>query len=273
MSIDVKSVLDSLMTAIISAPAFTVLVVSFLIVGALESWRPFTAGKNEPDGRMLTNFGLGIINAAIQLVVPVSVLLAVGWAARNDIGLLNQTDGPFLMNEIAAVLIYSLASYWAHRLSHRVPTLWRMHHVHHADTHIDLSTGFRNHPAELIYVIVFLSAISVAAGLSPVALLAYQIASAAFSLWSHADLALPEWLDRKLRIVIVTPDMHRVHHSATQQETDSNYGEVFSFWDRLFGSYRHLTPDELRAMRIGLGDGHDAGAASLMKQLAAPARI
>lgn len=266
-------VFDSIVDAVVAAPAFAVFVGAFLIVGALESWRPFFARKQEPDGRMLTNFGLGVINAAIQLAVPVSVLLAAGWAEQNRFGLLHMVDLPFAVDAIATILIYSMASYWAHRLSHRFALLWRMHHVHHADTHIDLSTGLRNHPAELVYAVAFLSAVAVGAGLSPVALLGYQIAAAAFSLWSHADLELPEWLDRLLRTVFVTPAMHHVHHSAVACETDSNYGELFSFWDRLFGSYRHMTPDELRAMRIGLGAEHDDGATSITNQLAAPLRL
>lgn len=273
MSIGVTGMADKAVSMAMAAPGFTVLVAAFLVISMLESWRPFFARRAEPDGRLLVNFGLGIINAVIQFAVPVSVLLVAAWAQNEGIGLLNYTDWPVALDAVITILAVSLTSYWAHRVSHGIHPLWRLHHVHHSDTHVDLSTGFRNHPAELVYVVALMSAAALAVGFLPAALLGYQIATAAFSLWSHSDFELPPRVDRLLRAVFVTPGMHHVHHSALKAQTDSNYGEVFSFWDRLFGTYCYMSPEQLRAMRIGLGDEYDTGAASLTKQLAAPARI
>ena len=254
------------------SPALSVLVGTFLLVSMLESWRPFFLQNRDSGGRLLTNFGFGLANAGIQFLVPLSVIAAASWADQNGVGLLNYVMMPLIFEVIATVLLYSLATYWIHRFSHGVPLLWRLHHVHHADTQIDLSTGFRNHPGELVLAILLLSLTVVVLGLSPVILISYQIIAAGFALWSHADFALPQSLDRILRVIIVTPGMHHVHHSAMQAQTDSNFGEVFSFWDRLFGSYCYMTPVALRGMTIGLGDAHDEGADSFTAQLISPVR-
>jgi sterol desaturase/sphingolipid hydroxylase (fatty acid hydroxylase superfamily) len=147
-----------------------------------------------------------------------------------------------------------------------------VHRVHHADTAVDLSTGFRHHPLELLYVAVCYLAMAVVLGLSPIALIAYEGAAVLLSLWSHANLRLPQAADRLLAAVLVTPALHHVHHSAHQTETDSNYGELFSLWDRLFGTLTRLDEDQLRAMRAGLGAEHDAAAAHLGRQLLLPLR-
>ena len=261
-----------ILSLVTSAPALFVLVSCFLIVSTLESWRPFFRQSQDSGRRLLTNFGFGLANAGIQFAVPLSVLTAASWAGQNGIGLLNNVEMPLAVEGVASVLLYSLATYWMHRLSHRVPLLWRLHHIHHADTQIDLSTGFRNHPGELVVAILMLSLTVVVFGLSPFFLISYQIVAAGFALWSHADFALPQTVDRILRAIFVTPGMHHVHHSSLQLQTDSNYGEVFSFWDRLFGSYCYMTPAELHTMRIGLGDAHDVGAHNFFAQLASPAR-
>jgi len=243
---------------------------SLLSLAVAEIWRPLHAGRPEPKGRIPGNIALGLINAGIALLLPVSTVFSAEWAAQHGVGLLNQTAPPLLLAIPATVAVRSLATYVIHRLSHRLPWLWRIHRVHHADTALDLSTGFRNHPLELLVVAPWLALATVTFGLDPVTLLAYETAAVVFSLWDHANVRLPDRADRTLRAALITPAMHHVHHSAVPAETDSNYGDVFSLWDRLFGTYRGLDDEALAAMRIGLGDDFDPGASSLAQQLKLP---
>jgi sterol desaturase/sphingolipid hydroxylase (fatty acid hydroxylase superfamily) len=247
------------------------LLVLFLVAGA-ELWRPLHAYPAEPKGRIPSNIALGLINAAIALLLPISTIFAAEWAARNHIGLMNGVPLPFLAAAAVTVVARSLAGYAIHRLSHHVPLFWRVHRVHHSDTLLDLSTGLRNHPLELAFVAPWLAGAAILLGFEPSVLVVYEAAALAFALWDHANLGLPLALDRALRLIFVTPAMHHVHHSAERRETDSNYGDVFSVWDRLFGTYRDLGPDGLRTMRIGLGGPFDAGASSLAAILGLPIR-
>ena len=243
-----------------------------LAIAAAELWRPLYVGRREPGSRIPVNVAFGLINAGIAAFLPLSTVLAAGWAERHDIGLLNLLDAPPAAAMASTVAIRSLANYLVHRASHALPWLWRIHRVHHADTALDLSTGLRNHPLELAVVAPALAAVAVAAGLDPLALLLYEAVALPFGLWSHANLRLPPRLDRKLRLLFVTPAMHHVHHSARREETDSNFGDVFSLWDRLFGTYVALDGRALQAARFGLGDMHDPRAASLGAQLLSPLR-
>jgi sterol desaturase/sphingolipid hydroxylase (fatty acid hydroxylase superfamily) len=241
-------------------------------VAAAEMWRPLHTGRVEPPGRIPANIGLGLINAGLVTIVPLSTVFAAGWAAAQGIGLFNNVALPFALVAAATVAIRSIANYAVHRLSHAVPLLWRIHRVHHADTALDLSTGLRNHPLELAVVVPLLAGAAIVFGLDPWVLMVYEAIALPFALWSHANLRLPPPLDRALRWLLVTPAMHHVHHSARQAETDSNYGDVFSVWDRLFGTYTALDEACLRQVRFGLGEAHDRRAAHLGAQLLSPIR-
>jgi sterol desaturase/sphingolipid hydroxylase (fatty acid hydroxylase superfamily) len=240
------------------------------MLAAAEMWRPLRAARTEPKGRIFGNVAMGLINAGLSLALPVSTVLSAEWAARHGAGLMNIAPIPVPAAILATVAIRSLAAYLVHRAAHRLEWLWRIHRVHHSDTILDLSTGFRNHPLELAFVAPWLAVITIATGLDSHTLLVYEAAALAFALWDHANLHLPPSLDRLLRLLLVTPAMHHVHHSAERAETDSNYGDMLSIWDRLLGTYRAHDEDALAAMRIGLGDAFDAGAASLLHQLRAP---
>ena len=243
-----------------------------IAVAAAEMWRPLYVGRGEPASRIPVNVGFGLINAGIAAILPLSTVLAAAWAAQRDIGLLNLIGAPLLVAAAATVAIRSLATYAVHRASHAVPLFWRFHRVHHADTALDLSTGLRNHPLELAIVVPALAAITVLAGLEPRTLMVYEAVALPFALWSHANLRLRPELDRRLRLLFVTPAMHHVHHSARRAETDSNFGDVFSVWDRMLGTYTALDEAALRKVRFGLGGAHDADAASLPAQMLAPLR-
>jgi sterol desaturase/sphingolipid hydroxylase (fatty acid hydroxylase superfamily) len=239
-------------------------------IAAAELWRPLYVGRSEPASRIPVNVALGLINAALVALLPLSTVLAATWAAASGIGLFNAVAAPFAISAAATVAIRSLATYAVHRLSHALPWLWRLHRVHHIDTALDLSTGLRNHPLELAIVVPAVAGAAIAFGLEPTVLAVYEAIALPFALWTHANLRLPPRLDQGLRWLLVTPAMHHVHHSARRAETDSNYGDVFSVWDRLFGTYAALDEPALRAVRFGLGEADDRRAAHLGAQLISP---
>jgi len=139
---------------------------------------------------------------------------------------------------VIASLLVRLLAYFQHRVFHAVPVLWRLHRVHHADPELDASSGLRFHPLEILLSMAIKMAAVVALGAPAEAVLVFEVLLNATSLFNHANLALPAWLDGALRLVLVTPDMHRVHHSELREETDSDFGFCLSCWDRLFGTYR-----------------------------------
>ena len=241
-----------------------------IVVLGLELALPLHRAPKEGKGRLIANFGLGAINFSLFAILPLSSVLAAGFAQRQGFGLLNAIALPAAAAFVATILARSLVSYALHVLSHRAPLLWRMHRVHHADTAVDLSTGFRHHPLELLVAAACHGAAAALLGLSVPALVAYEAAAVALSLWSHANLRLPARVERLAAFVFVTPAAHHVHHSARRHETDSNFGEVFLFWDWLFGTLRRRDQGEVAAIPFGLGAEHDADAASLVRQLASP---
>lgn len=268
---DVHAALDRLVAATLAAPGLLLLGVVMVAVVVAELRWPLYRGRDEPPARIPVNVVFAVMNGAVAALLPVSTVLPARWAAAHGVGLLHQVELPFALVAVATVLVRSLATYVVHRLSHAVPLFWRVHRVHHADTGLDLSTGLRNHPLELAIVAPLLAGITVAAGLDAGILLAYEAIALPFALWSHANLRLHPRLDHGLRWLVVTPAMHHVHHSAARAEADSNYGDVFSLWDRLFGTYRTLDHAALDATRFGLGD-EDEAAQRLSRQLLSPLR-
>lgn len=243
----------------------------FVLAAAELAW-PLHHHHRETRGRLAANFGLGLINALIVSVLPLSALLAADWARRQDIGLLHALDVAPVPAFAVTLLVWSLAVYTLHVLAHRVPLLWRVHRVHHADTAFDLSTGVRHHPIEPVYTGALLCGVAIAFGLDAAAIGAYVLVAAVFALWTHTNMRLPDRLDNGIRWLLLTPAAHHVHHSAARRETDSNYGDVLILWDRLFGTYRKMPQDELLRMRLGLGDAYDGDAGSLVRQLMLPLR-
>jgi sterol desaturase/sphingolipid hydroxylase (fatty acid hydroxylase superfamily) len=158
-----------------------------------------------------------------------------------------------------------------HHCHSETPWLWRVHRVHHFDNVVDVSTGLRNHPVELLPVVLINASVAIMFGLLPWALITYGTAEALFALYSHANIRFPTSLDRTLRLVLVTPRIHAVHHSAHKPETDSNYGGVFTIWDRLFGTYCDLRADCPEKMQFGLAELRDQRVSDLWWQLKSPA--
>ena len=163
------------------------------------------------------------------------------------------------------------AAIWLqHVVTHKVPVLWRLHQVHHADLDVDLTTGIRFHPIEIVLSALYKAAIVLALGIDPWTVLLFEAVLNASAVLTHANVALPERLDRVLRWIVCTPDMHRVHHSTERAETDSNYGFFLSVWDRLFGTMRHAPAKGQLGVELGLPPYRDPDRLGLGSLLVMP---
>ena len=245
------------------------LFVSFLF--SLETLVPAFQRQPERSYRWPTNFGFGLINAGLVAIAPVSTISAAEWASRTGVGLLNQVAMPLWASMGGTLAVYSLTSYLIHVMEHKTPWLWRIHRVHHLDTHLDVSTSQRHHPLELMVNVLILVAVTIAFGLSSWFVFIYEAADAAVNILTHANIRLPGRLDRIVRWVFVTPNMHSLHHSSHQPETDSNYGTVFTLWDRFFGTYRAEPVWGYGKLQLGLKEIRDDRAWKFWWQMKSPA--
>ncbi len=203
--------------------------------------------------RWPSNLGIVVIDAlAVRLLMPAAAVGAAILAAEKGWGLFNIAGLPPLASGIAGFLILDLVIYAQHFAFHHVPVLWRLHRMHHADLDIDLTTGLRFHPIEILISMALKVAVVIAFGIPSLAVLAFEIVLNATSVFNHANVAMPRWIDRLARLVVVTPDMHRVHHSILRHETDSNFGFNLPWWDWLFGTYRAEPSAGHQGMTIGL---------------------
>jgi sterol desaturase/sphingolipid hydroxylase (fatty acid hydroxylase superfamily) len=226
--------------------------VIFLIWESVRPFFPFFAGtvrrRIVHGGR---NLFVAILNVA--LVVVCFALLwdrAASWSHAGGFGLLHRTDLPLWLHATAAVLLLDVWTYWWHRANHRIGWLWRFHRMHHSDPWMDVTTARRFHPGEIALSSLLRVPLIGLLGVHPWELLVYQLAMGLVVDFHHANIALPPRVDRFLRVLFVTPAMHKVHHSQIQAETDSNYTSLLSVWDRIFGSFRVRT--NLREICIGL---------------------
>ena len=197
------------------------------------------------------------------------------WAEQRGWGGLRAVNAPAWIEATVAVVVLDLVVYFQHRLLHAVPWLWRMHRIHHADLHFDVTTGVRFHPFEIALSTLIKGAAILALGASPVAVLVFEIILNAGSLFSHANGALPTRVDALLRRIVVTPDMHRVHHSIVIAEQNTNFGFNVSWWDRLFRTYRPAPEQSHESMPIGLVEWRSAdthGVKALLSDPVAPHR-
>jgi sterol desaturase/sphingolipid hydroxylase (fatty acid hydroxylase superfamily) len=226
----------------------------------LAQWRWPFRGDGRDLRRALRNGGLVLLGTGLlRLAFP---LLAVAWAMQMEAaghGLFARIDAPAWIEFVLAVLLLD-----------RIPLAWRLHRVHHSDLRFDLTTGIRFHPLELAASMAIKFALIAALAPSPLAVLTFEILLSAGALFTHSDIALPRGLDRRLRWLLVTPSMHRIHHSVRRNETDSNYGFHLSLWDRLFRSYRADPVDPERSMPIGLEQYRDADEQTLRALLLQP---
>jgi sterol desaturase/sphingolipid hydroxylase (fatty acid hydroxylase superfamily) len=225
----------------------------FLLIAVAE-WRfPRRSRTTSRRVRWGNNIGLVILNTlVVRLVMPITAVAAAVWCADNGWGLLQLVEWPQWFEMLLAVILLDLAIWIQHVVVHAVPLLWRLHRVHHADLDYDLTTGARFHPIEIILSMWIKLAAIALIGPSAVAVVLFEVILNGMAMFNHANLRLPPTIDRLLRLLLVTPDMHRVHHSVDDQETNSNFGFNLSLWDRLFGTYLEHPAAGHEQMVIGL---------------------
>ena len=235
----------------------TIRIVAFLsILAGMALWEVGAPRRRQEIPRVLrwtNNLALVVIDTAIlRLTFPI---LAVGLAAMAEErgwGIFNNIDAPIWVAVFVSMLLLDLAIYLQHVMFHAVPGLWRLHRMHHADLEFDATTGLRFHPVEILLSMGIKLAVVAALGPPAVAVLLFEVVLNATALFNHANIDLPRRVDRMLRWIVVTPDMHRVHHSIDPRETNSNFGFNLPWWDRLLGTYVAQPADGHKNMIIGI---------------------
>jgi sterol desaturase/sphingolipid hydroxylase (fatty acid hydroxylase superfamily) len=243
----------------------------FFIVAIWEVFSPRRVLTTSKPIRWLSNMSVVFIDSVIvHIIFPV---LAVGLALiaeKNGWGLLNNYRLPYWFSIMAGVLVLDFIIYTQHVMFHAVPVLWRLHMMHHADLDYDVTTALRFHPLEIIIsMVIKLSAVAVL-GPPAFAVLIFEVILNGTAMFNHGNIRLPLQFDRVLRLLVVTPDMHRVHHSVIIRETNSNFGFNFPWWDRLFGTYRAQPAAGHEGMTIGLSQFREAKRLTLPWMIALP---
>jgi sterol desaturase/sphingolipid hydroxylase (fatty acid hydroxylase superfamily) len=246
------------------------------IFAAMAAWEVSAPKRPLSVGRWLrwpSNLGIVAVDAMlVRLLVPTAVVGVALYAAGQSIGLFHWLDLRLSVAAVLGFLVLDLAIYLQHVIFHHVPGLWRLHRMHHADLDIDVTTGLRFHPIEILISVGIKIAIVLAIGIPPVAVIAFEVVLNLTSQFNHSNVAMPGWLDRVVRLVVVTPDMHRVHHSVLREEHNSNYGFNLPWWDWLFRTYRPQPREGHAGMTIGLPIFRDPRELRLDRLLTQPFR-
>lgn len=203
--------------------------------------------------RWANNLGLVVFNSfLIRVLFPTAAVGAAVYANAQGWGLFHWLDVPWGLAVVASIVLLDMGIYWQHVIFHHVPLLWRLHQVHHADLDYDLTTGLRFHSLEILLSMLIKFALVILLGAPAVAVVIFEVMLSTTALFNHGNIRLPKTVDRHLRKLLVTPDMHRVHHSIHRDETNSNFGFALSCWDRWFGTYIEQPRDGQLGMTIGL---------------------
>ncbi len=249
----------------------------FLALAVLELWSP-RLERDEFRGalktrRWVTNLSIVVISSiSLRVVFPLAAVGTALWAESHGYGLFPMLGVPPLVAGIAAFVLLDFAVWLEHVASHKIPLFWRIHRMHHSDTGFDVTTALRFHPIEIVLSMFWKALVIVLLGAPAVAVLIFEIVLNGTAMFNHSNIRLPENADRLLRQVIVTPDMHRVHHSVERAETDSNYGFNFPFWDRIFKTYTSQPAAGHLKMEIGQKAWRDLAPANLLWSLLLPFR-
>lgn len=239
-----------------------------LLMTAWELLAPRRKLSVRKGPRWASNLGLVVLNTfAARLFVPLTAVAAATMVESRGSGLLHQVQWPWWLEFALAVLMLDLAIYLQHVMFHAAPTLWRLHMVHHADLDFDVTTGLRFHTLEILLSGLIKLAAVVVIGPSPLAVVVFEVLLNATAMFNHGNARMPVWIDGLLRWIVVTPDMHRVHHSVNRSETNSNFGFNFPWWDVFFGTYRDQPADGHDAMTIGLTQFRDEGQADRLHSM------
>jgi len=245
------------MTQIISAhESFIRLVVFASVFALMAAWEILAPRREQRIGRgrrWPSNIGVVALDTLlVRLLFPITAVGVALLAEARGWGLFATLDLPLWASIVLGVVLLDLAIYLQHVLFHAVPALWRLHRMHHADLEFDVTTGTRFHPIEILLSMGIKLGIVAALGVPAVAVLIFEVLLNATSMFNHANVRIPKTVDRLLRWLVVTPDMHRVHHSIVRRETNSNFGFNLPWWDRLFGTYRDQPAAGHEGMTIGI---------------------
>jgi sterol desaturase/sphingolipid hydroxylase (fatty acid hydroxylase superfamily) len=245
----------------------------FIVMAAWELIGPRRTQSIGRGWRWPSNLGVVALNALlVRIVFPTTVVGLALVAETRGWGLFNVLALPTWVGVVASVVVLDLAIYLQHVLFHAVPALWRLHRMHHADLEFDVSTGLRFHPIEIALSMLIKFTVIVALGAPALAVLVFEVLLNATSMFNHGNVRIPAGLDRILRWVVVTPDMHRVHHSILARETNSNFGFNLPWWDRLFGTYRAQPAAGHDGMTIGIEQFREPRELGLDRMLLQPFR-
>lgn len=243
---------------------------------AMVAWEALTPARRLSQARLhrwSVNLGLAALNVALMRVsLGAAAWLAAGWAGEHRVGLFNLLALPGWLELAPSLLLLDLAIYAQHVAAHRWRWFWRLHQVHHTDIDFDASTAVRFHPLEILLSMLYKVALVIVLGIAPAWVIAFETILNGCALFNHGNVSLPAPLERYLRFVLITPDLHRIHHSAYRPETDSNYGFSLCWWDRLFKTYCPRTRQAQAEMHIGLDGFRDPCELGFVKLLALPFR-
>lgn len=245
----------------------------FALVALWEWARPRRLRAVPRTDRWLTNWAVSVLDAAlVRLVFGAAAVGAALDAEARGIGLLHGADWPLWAAALAAFVIFDFAIWLQHVASHKIGLLWRLHQVHHSDRDMDVTTAIRFHPLEIALSMALKIGLVYALGAPAIAVLIFEVVLNGAAMFNHGNMRLPPRLDQALRWLIVTPDMHRVHHSVIRAEHDSNYGFNLSIWDRLFRTYTAAPQGGHEGMTVGLSEHQGIAPTRLGWTLALPFR-
>ena len=251
----------------------SVFLILFALLGLAELRWPRRPLRDDKARRWRTNLGLVALNILIQRFTLGAVVFATAlYVGDKGFGLFNQVILPFWLEAVLTLLVLDAAIYLQHVATHIIPWLWRLHRVHHTDLDIDISTGLRFHPVEIMLSLLYKAAIVALLGADPLIVLIYETLLSAFALFTHGNIALPERWDGICRLLICTPDMHRRHHSTQRDETDSNYGNILSLWDRLAHTYFERPALGQQGVILGLAEEREGEKLGFTRLLLMPFR-
>jgi sterol desaturase/sphingolipid hydroxylase (fatty acid hydroxylase superfamily) len=238
---------------------FAIFLAVFAVMAAWEIVAPRRKPAASKSQRWTANLAILITNTVlVRAILPAAAVGIAMFADARGVGLLHAVELHAGVKIVLAVVALDLAIYLQHVMFHAVPLLWRLHRAHHADLDIDVTTGTRFHPIEMLLSMAIKAAAILIIGAPALAVLVFEVALNASSMFNHANVRIPEPVDAVLRWLVVTPDMHRVHHSIRGEETNRNFGFNLPWWDRLFGTYRAQPRDGHQGMTIGIPGFRDA---------------
>ncbi|MGR3679119.1 MAG: sterol desaturase family protein [Paracoccaceae bacterium] len=227
----------------------------------IEAWQETAEARHRQTQRWPANLALATMNAGLAMVLPLSAVSMAVLARSSGWGIMNILPAPAFWDALVSVLVLTLTNYGIHRAFHQIPILWKLHEIHHSDARIDSTTAFRHHPLEVLLTLMVTIASIVLFGVNPTVVLLVSFVDQAWAVWTHSAQRLPLSLHRWVCLGLVTPLTHRVHHSSDVRETDKNFGNTTTLWDRVFGTHLVEPIREEGVFQVGLAaySAQDAG--------------